>query len=346
MITNREKKLHDIFLNAHQTGIFNGVVGAYQYGDPIYQAALGLSDIEKKQPLTLSSRFDLASITKQFTTSAVMLLKEKGKLNVDDNIEMYFPGIPYPGVSIKMLMNHTGGLPDEDWCVQYLEDTSKSINNDTLLNLVMTKPPQPLFAPGEGWTYCNLTYELLAMIIEQVSGMGFEEFLRDEIFIPADMRETSVYHRYSNLAPLENATNSYDWENDRWLLPEHSSVAAGTIPLEGVNGAGLVYSTIGDMCKWDKSLREGRVLSHSLQAEMRESVDCGDGRRYGYGWFVEREGRAVRHSGGWPGYINHYYRDLQSGAMLIMMTNMMRQDKTALLAMLDEAIAALTDGSD
>ena len=339
-----KEKLHDIFSNAHQNGIFNGVIGTYQHGTPVYQAAHGLADIKNKQPLTLSSRFDLASVTKQFTTSAIMLLKEKGKLNTDDNIELYFPGIPYPGVSVKMLMNHTSGLPDEDWCVQYLDDTSKPINNNILLNIVKTKPPQPLFAPGEGWTYSNLAYELLAMIVEQVSGTGFEEFLRNEIFIPAGMLETSVYHRYSNLPPLENSAKSYVWEDDKWLLPEDSSAAAFTIPLEGVNGAGLVYSTISDMCKWDTILREGRILSLNLQAEMRETVDCGDGRKYGYGWFVENEGYVVRHSGGWPGYINHYYRDLKNGAMLIMMTNMAKQDKTALMAILDEAIAVLTGG--
>ena len=191
--------------------------------------------------------------------------------------------------------------------------------------------------------YSNLAYELLAMIVERVSAVGFEEFLRDEIFLPADMRKTSVYHRYSGLPALPDATSSYLWEDEKWTLPEHSSAAANTVPLEGVNGAGLVYSTIGDMRKWDEALREGRVLSHSLQAEMREAADCGDGRKYGCGWFVEREGGVIRHSGGWPGYTNHFYRDLQSGTMLIMLTNMMRQDKTALLAMLDEAIAALAD---
>lgn len=112
------------------------------------------------------------------------------------------------------------------------------------------------------------------------------------------------------------------------------------MPLEGVNGAGLVYSTIGDMRRCGADM----WLSHSLQAEMREAAGCGDGRKYGYGWFVEREGGVIRHSGGWPGYTNHFYRDLQSGAMLIMLTNMMRQDKTTLLAMLDEAIAALANG--
>ena len=138
-----------------------------------------------------------------------MILKGRGLLHVEDDIGVYFPGIPYSGVSVKMLMNHTGGLPDEDWCVQYLDDKSKPIDNDTLLDLVMSKPPQPIFSPGEGWMYSNLAYELLAMIVERVSGIGFEGFLRDEIFLPAGMSETSVRHRYSGLPALPDATSIY-----------------------------------------------------------------------------------------------------------------------------------------
>jgi len=336
------KKLSSVFEDAHQKGIFNGTVGIYQGETTLYEAALGLSDIDKNEPLSLASRFDLASVTKQFTTTAIMILKAQGKLNTDDNIDKYFPGIPYPGVTVKMLMNHTGGIPDEDWCIQFLEDTSKPITNDVLLNFVMTKPPQPLFAPEKGWQYSNLAYELLAMIIEKASGVDFEKFLTDEIFTPANMQETMVYHRYSGLPPLPNITNSYVWENNCWTLPENAEHANATVPLEGVNGAGLVYSTVGDMRKWDTALHQGHILSHSLQAEMREAVECGDGRKYGYGWFVDRDGNVVRHSRGWPGYINHYYRNIKTGTVLTMLTNM-QKDRAALLAMLDEAILIMEE---
>jgi len=338
-------RLRCIFEDAHKNGVFNGVVGIYKGESVLYEAALGLSDISLNQNLSISSRFDLASVTKQFTTSAIMLLKSEGKLNIDDDISKYFPGIPYPGVTTRMLMNHTAGLPDEDWCVQFLEDTSKPITNDVLLDIVMSKPPASLFAPCQGWTYSNLAYELLAMIVEKVTNIGFEEFLADRIFKPAGMEETAVYHRYSGLSPLPNISNSYVWENDMWTLPEDSEQAKFTVPLEGVNGAGLVYSTVRDMRKWDTALREGKILSHSLQAEMREAVDCGEereGKQYGFGWFIEKDGNVVRHSGGWPGYINHYYRNLKSGAVLVMLTNM-QKDREALLAMLDEAILKLEE---
>lgn len=311
------EKLRTIYETAYHSGNFSGVLGVYENGDPIYEAALGLSDIEKNIPLRLESRFDLASITKQFTTAAIMLLSQRGQLSILDEIDKYFPGIPYPGVTVEMLMNHTGGLPDEDWCIQFLDDTSKPIDNDTLLALVMAKPPKPLFAPGEGWAYSNIAYELLAMIVEQASGIGFERFLKDELFTPAGMANTAVYHRYSGLPALDCATNSYEYEEGRYITPDLSSSAPFVVPLEGVNGAGLVYTDIRDMAKWDMALREGCVLSNDLQAAMRKSVDCEDGRHYGYGWFVEKDGAVVRHSGGWPGYTNHFYRNLENGRMLL-----------------------------
>lgn len=335
-------RLQEIFERAYENEVFSGVLGVYQDGEPIYEAALGLSDIEKNSPLTVDSRFDLASITKQFTTAAIMLLKDRGLLSVTDEIDKFFPGIPYPGVTVEMLMNHTGGLPDEDWCIQFLTDTGKPIDNDTLLKLIMTMPPNPLFKPGEGWTYSNIAYELLAMIVEQVSGVGFEDFLKNELFLPAGMEHTFIYHRYSGLPPLDHATNSYDYEENRFIEPDKSSSAPFVVPLEGVNGAGLVYTDIRDMAKWDVALRQGRILSEELQAEMRKPVDCEDGRQYGYGWFIEKNGAVVRHSGGWPGYVNHYYRNRENGRMLILLTNMHR-DKPALIAMLDELIAAMEE---
>jgi len=137
-----------------------------------------------------------------------MVLRDRGRLTVNDLIETIFPGFPYQGVSISMLMNHTSGMPDEGWAIQFLQDTSRLIDNHTLLYLVMTMPPEPLFAPGERWSYCNIAYELLASVIEKVAGRDSEEFDSSELLGPA-VRKSGVLHRFSGLPKPEHATHSY-----------------------------------------------------------------------------------------------------------------------------------------
>lgn len=338
----RRDELLELFRLARKKDVFNGCIGVYEHGEPLLEAGFGLSDFEENQPLTPDSCFDLASITKQFTTAAIMLLRDGGLLSLDDEMEKFFPGFPYKGITVRMLMNHTSGLPDEEWVIPFLEDKTRPIDNQKLLDIIMSQPPAPLFRPGEGWFYSNIAYELLANIIEMVSGRGFEAFIQSELLDKAGMSHSRVHHRFMDLQDPKGMTHSYLMENGEMVRPERSLSAETIVPLEGVNGAGLIYTTIGDMNKWDRALRAGSVLSLETQREMRENpADCGNGERYGYGWFVKNGGNLVHHSGGWPGYINYFYRYLDSDRMLIMLTNV-QKDRRALMSLLNRALAILT----
>jgi CubicO group peptidase (beta-lactamase class C family) len=341
--TSRCDELFELFRMAQKKDVFNGCIGVYENGKPLLEAGFGLSDFQENQPLTPDSCFDLASITKQFTTAAIMLLRDWGRLSLDDEMEKFFPGFPYKDVTVRMLMNHTSGLPDEDWVIPFLEDKTRPIDNQKLLDVIMRQPAAPLFAPGQGWFYSNIAYELLASIIELASGRNFEEFVQTELLDKAGMSHSRVHHRFSGIEDPSGMTKSYLMENGEMVEPQNALGRDGIIPLEGVNGAGLIYTTIGDMNKWDRALRAGTVLSPETQREMREDLaDCGNGERYGFGWLVKDDGTLIYHSGSWPGYINYFYRYLDSDRMLIMLTNV-QKDRRALMSLLNRALAILTD---
>ena len=335
-------RLRALIEEAEASGVLNGTIGIYENGQPLLEMACGMSDFALGEKMSLDSTFDLASITKQFTCSAICLLEARGQLSVTDKLSKYIEGIPYD-VTLEMLMNHTGGLPDEDWIVQFLDDRTKPVGNDKMLEIIRTQPAAPLFAPGEGWCYSNIAYELLAPVVEIVSGRNFEDFLREEFFIPAGMEYTRVHHRYMNLPAPHKATNSYCVEDGHLVEPDKSKGAEFIVTLEGVNGAGLVYTCIGDMNKWDQALRKGEILSLDVQKKMWKAVPCTrPGETYGYGWFITEDGAWIHHSGGWPGYINQFYRHAKKPLTMIMLTNVQR-DRDALDQFVKDVIAILAE---
>lgn len=341
-VSDMISRLRALIEEAEANGILNGTIGVYENGLPLIEMACGMSDFALGEKMSVDATFDLASITKQFTCSAICLLEARGLLSVTDKISKYIEGIPYD-VTLEMLMNHTSGMPDEGWAVQFLEDCSHPITNDKLIEILRAQPAEPLFAPGEGWCYSNIAYELLAPVVEIVSGRNFEDFLREEFFLPAGMEHTRVHHRYMNLPAPHKATNSYCFEEGHLVEPDKSKGADFIVTLEGVNGAGLVYSSIGDMNKWDQALRKGNVLSPEIQQKMWKKVPTTrPGESYGYGWFFTEDGQWIHHSGGWPGYINQFYRRIDRPLTMVMLTNLQR-DREALDAFVKNAVAILSE---
>lgn len=323
--------------DAEAAGVLNGVLGLYENGRPLLELACGYSDFDTLEPMRVDSIFDLASITKQFTTAAIMLLAQRGLLEPRDKLSRYISGIPYD-VTLEMLMNHTSGMPDEDWCIQFLSDRTKPISNAKLIEILRAQAPEPLFAPGAGWCYSNIAYELLASVVEVVSGRDFEQFLKESFFVPAGMTHTAVYHRFMGLPEPEHMAHSRVWENGALVEPDKSSCAQVIVPLEGVNGAGLVYTCVGDMNLWDMALRKGHILAPETQRQMYKPVaTTRPGEDYGYGWFITQDRLWIHHSGGWPGYINQFYRKPDRPLALVLLTSAQR-DSEALDALVKEVV--------
>ena len=221
--------------------------------------AVGWQDPENTLPLQTDSVFDLASVSKQFTAAAILLLRRRGLLDLDDELTKFFPELPYSGVKVRHLLTHTSGLPDYMAWVDRLAKKEKTIpGNEVVIRFLQEAGEKPLFAPGEGYAYCNTAYCVLAQIVEKLSGMRFEDFMRDEIFEPAGMYATRVRHPRKEGA-FENWARAMIREDGRCILPEDSKRDSYVVTLDGEAGDGYVYSTVLDLFQWDQALRAGEV---------------------------------------------------------------------------------------
>ena len=331
-IMDKKTMIEKLVRDAHEKAGFTGTWLYAEKGEIVSSGAIGINDLEKGTPISEDMVFDLASVTKQFTASAVMLLKRRGLLSPDDEITKFFPGLPFPGVTVRNLLTHTGGLPDyEEWIEKTAEAEGNIPGNDIMIRFLMESGEEAEFAPGEKWEYSNTGYCVLAQIIEKVSGMPFEEFLEQNIFIPAGMTATKVCHRRKNGIEVPNLALGMVYEDGRYILPDDSPSNNYVVPLDGVNGDGLVHSNIFDLFRWDRVLREGSIITFEEQAEMYTPTLLNNGEPgldddeigstcYGYGWDIMNDpehGLIVAHSGGWPEYATWYERFIDEDKVII-----------------------------
>lgn len=315
-----------------------GFAGAWLYaerGEIVSKGAVGINGAAGTEPIREDMVFDLASVSKQFTATAVMLLRRDGLLSLADEITKFFPEIPYRGVTIRHLLNHTGGLPDYiDWFDAFWKKEGRIPNNATIVRFLCECGEPAVFAPGEKWEYSNTGYCLLAQIVEEVSGLPFENFLRDRLFEPAGMHKTRVYHRRMDALTIPDLAWGLmlPFGSDQYALPDEREEESEVLSCDGVSGDGLVHSNVFDLLAWDRALREGKILTEEEQALMFTPARLNNGEiaetdeesedGYGFGWGIERDpqlGLVVKHSGGWPGYSAWYERFIDADRVLILL---------------------------
>ncbi len=335
-IQDKKRTMDALGREAFEKGGFNGTWLYAERGEIISKGAVGFSDIGDGTPLREDCVFDLASVSKQFTAAAVMLLRRRRLLSLEDEITKFFPSIPYKGVTIRHLLNHTGGLPDYmDWVDNIAREENTIPGNDVIVRFLCECGEEPSFAPGEQFAYSNTGYCLLAQIVEETAGMPFEDFLRDNVFEPAGMHATRVYHRRKDKITIGNMAwgLSLPLGADRYVLPDDVPGESAAVTCDGMNGDGLVHSNIFDLFQWDRALRSETVLTKAEQQMMAapgrlnngeigidrdEDADTDYG--YGFGWDVLDDpsfGRIVCHSGGWPGYCTWFERFADADRVLI-----------------------------
>ncbi|MBQ1589275.1 MAG: beta-lactamase family protein [Oscillospiraceae bacterium] len=317
---------------------FNGAWLYAEKGEIVSKGVLGFRDPENTLPITEDTIFQLASVTKQFTAAAVMLTVRQGLLSLDDEITKYFPEIPYPGVTVRHLLSHTSGIPDyfvdADWFFRIWKEEKRVPGNDEILRFLRETKAKPYFAPGEGLEYSNTAYNLLALLVERRSGVPFEKFLQQNIFEPAGMRSTRCCHIRRDGVPFENYARATVFENGKWVADVDSEEYGDVAAFDGLNGDDYVYTNIFDMLKWDRALREGKVLTKEEQeimytpAKLNNGEDAvfdeDDGLGYGFGWAVghdEALGLVVSHSGGMPGVATWFERFLDADRVLVILSN-------------------------
>jgi CubicO group peptidase (beta-lactamase class C family) len=307
---------------------FNGNVLVAEKGKVIYQKSFGWKDAATNEPLNDSSVFELASVSKQFTATAIMLLAQRKQLSLDDSLRKYFPELPYPNITLHQMLTHTSGLPDYESAMETGWDKKKiAFNKDMIAFLAATKPAVK-FKPGTKWEYSNTAYALLASVVEKVSGMSFAEFLSKNIFVPLGMTHTRIYNTRRSGELLANYAFGHVWSESkqRHLLPDSSADYDYVYYLDGITGDGTVNSTTGDLWKWDRAWVNKTLLDEaSLQKMVQPHAlsDTAANVSYGYGLFVGKNhlGNNVGHSGGWPGYHTQVTRYTDEDRTIIVLSN-------------------------
>ena len=339
---------------------FNGAWLYAEKGGIVSKGVLGFRDPENTLPITEDTIFQLASVTKQFTAAAVMLVRRKGLLGLDDEITKYFPEIPYPGVTVRHLLSHTSGIPDyfddADWFIKIWIEEKRVPGNDEILRFLRETKAKPYFAPGEGLRYSNTGYNLLALLVERLSGVPYEEFLQKNIFEPAGMSSTRCCHIRRDGVPFENYAQATVFEDGKCVADVDSGETGDVVAFDGLNGDDYVYTNIFDMFKWDRVLRESKVLTKEEQQLMytpgklnngEDAVyDEEDGLGYGFGWAIghdEELGLVVSHSGGMPGVATWFERFIDADRVLVILSCRDYQDVRAYLGYWDGMEAIVRD---
>jgi len=281
-------------------------------GKVIKAQGYGVANLETETPVTPETVFELASITKSFTATGIMLLVEEGKVGLDEKISKYLEKTPdsWKNITVRHLLTHTSGLPTLDKNFQSLVWTL----NVSTAEMYAAARKDPLgFAPGERWDYSDEGYFLLGMIIENVSRQRYANFLAERIFQPAGMTNSSVLNQ---LKVIKNRARGYTILNNNVVNIRRD------IQVELPSHYGIM-STVLDLAKWDAALRSEKILKQSSLKLMWTPVKLnnGKGHPYGFGWELdERRGHAIVGHGGITG--TEITRFINDGLTVIVLTNL------------------------
>ncbi|MGH9793286.1 MAG: serine hydrolase domain-containing protein [Candidatus Acidiferrales bacterium] len=284
----------------------------------IFRKSYGLANVEQRRKATPRTTYRLASVSKQFTAMAALMLAERGKLSLDDELTRFFPDFPAYGKQIRVrhLLAHTSGLLAYE---DFIPDSATEPVLDRDVLEILKRQQGTYFPPGSQFRYSNSGYALLACIVEQVSGLSFPAFLKRNIFAPLGMRDT-----YMNLrAAAENSRRAYGYtkRSDSFERTDQSMTSY-------VLGDGGIYSSAEDLAKWERALGSARLVRwETLEQAMAQQIATGsgggDGVSYGYGWYVgEHRGLgAVWHEGTTVGFRNFYLRIPDKKLAVIVLAN-------------------------
>lgn len=295
---------------------FNGsiLIGYRDY--ILYEQATGLTRLSAKDSLSVYSPFQLASVSKSFTALSVMMLVDKGHLGLDDKVKDYISELPYKDITVRQLLNHTSGIPNYMNLAAHHWPKGQAMSNEDMLKMLVKHKIPASFKAGSRFQYSNTGYALLALLVERLSGISFNQFLKTNIFEPLGMVHTFAYdrkfidslslpvgHRSAN---RNSATFDYD-------------------PVDEVIGDKSIFSTPGDLFRYNRAWTSDILVSDSLRTlaftkgtlKNRQTVD------YGFGWrFREIEGKqAIYHNGLWHGFTATYTRIPENELTIIILNN-------------------------
>jgi CubicO group peptidase (beta-lactamase class C family) len=301
----------DALMRAYQGEVPGACVAVLKDGAPILRRAYGLADIEARVAATTETNYRLASMTKQFTAAAILLLAQDGRLSIDDPVRSWLPTLARAadGMAIRHLLTHTSGLIDFEDLIT--EGTTVQLRDADVLKLLEAEN-RGYFVPGTGYRYSNSGYALLALIVSNAAGEGFAAFLRKRIFLPLGMWNTVAFE--AGISSVAHRAFGYSAAQHSWARTDQSLTSATL-------GDGGVYSSVNDLAKWDAALYGDRLLRPaSLHSAFQGATPTDDPAvQYGFGWRIS--GETVWHSGETTGFRNVIVRHLERRLTVIVLTN-------------------------
>jgi CubicO group peptidase (beta-lactamase class C family) len=309
---------------------------AIDRGTVIFEHGFGVSDVVTGTPCAPDTNFRLASVSKQFTAAAILLLVDRGQLSLDDTLDKFFPGFPEYGrkISVQHLLVHTSGLPHYEERIP--SGTTLQLDDLDVLHILMDAT-EPRFAAGARFEYSNSGYTLLGLIVEIAAGQPFHDFMQQEIFRPLDMNDTVLFQRGLNAVPRR--AYGHEKSSGGWMRADQSLTSA-------IRGDGGVYSSLDDYRKWLAALdAQSTPLSTKSLAAMFSPhvVSDRDGSRYGYGWFIDeyRGEPRIHHNGDTHGFRACIQRFPRRQAAVFIQINNIVDDQATPMSKVGQHVADL-----
>lgn len=337
--------------SAYGASPFFGNILITHHGKTILEKSYGYADAVRKKPLTAEHSFQVASISKQFTAYGIMQLKHKGLLEYDRPVRNYLPAFPYENITVRHLLNHTSGLPDFWDKIRPNMDTLKSFGNKEVLTYLISNKPALQFEPGTQIEYCDIGYDFLANIIEQISGLKYDAFMYQHIFKPLGMKSTFAY-MVTDIQRIQNKNLAIGHVNKDGKF-EYAHVQPNyhfVFYLGDFYGDGSVVTSARDLAKWDRALKGCELLPCNIQQEAFQPVQLKDSIiyvrdkvSYGFGWFTQEgaSGKMIYHTGFHPGNVHGIYRLPEQDIAFIFLSNAetpgVRKLRSRILLLLSES---------
>lgn len=313
---------------------FNGQALVRYNGTVIYKHSSGMAHFGKKRKLDSSSSFQLASISKQFTAMAIMILEERGQLNYDDTVTQHIPELPYEGVTIRHLLNHTAGLPNYMWLVENHWPKDVSPTNEDVIELFEKHELRHYFRSGYRFNYSNTGYMLLASVVERITEQKFGDWMEANVFKPLNMNNSFVY---SAARDRDYPVRVHGYRKYRWGLkniPENDH--------DGVVGDKGVYASIEDLALWDEALMENELISPETKQKAFKRVTLKNGYKmdYGFGFRIQEQHgkKVVYHNGLWNGFRTSIKRHIEDSNTVIVFNNTDSRLKSGLVKRLEHLL--------
>jgi D-alanyl-D-alanine carboxypeptidase len=313
--TNLRAEIEALMQAAYPPNEPGAAIIALKDRQPVFRAGYGLANLELGVPIAPDTVFRLASVTKQFTAVAILMLMEQGLIALDDPITRFLPDYPTHEytITIEHLLTHTSGIRSYTDMPEWPPLWRKDFAVRELIDFFKDQPMQ--FAPGTRWAYNNSGYHLLGAIIEQISGQSYEHFVQQHIFAPLGMQQ-SYYDHPTRIIPKRAA--GYQKGADGYANAEYLSM---TQPY----AAGALASTVDDLAIWERALADNTLLRPATLAQAWVPYQLGDGTLtdYGYGWRISawQGQQTMEHSGGIHGFATYALRIPAAGVFVALLSN-------------------------